>query len=51
MVDLRVQLNVQEGEDKFVLDGIPDDAGHLISEDVYDGSGLDLLRHVGELTG
>ncbi|CAG9096414.1 unnamed protein product, partial [Plutella xylostella] len=40
-----VQLDVQEREDQLVLDQVPDDPGHLIPEDVDDGSGL-YFRHV-----
>lgn len=40
-----MQLNVQEGEDELILDRVPDDAGHLVSQNVHNGSSLDLLRH------
>lgn len=43
---LRVQLQVQKGQDKLLLDRVPDDARHLVSQDVDDGSGLDFLCHL-----
>lgn len=46
---LRVQLNVQEGQDELVLDRVPDNARHLVSENIHHGSSLDLLRHSSRL--
>ena len=28
----RVELNVQEGQDQLLLDDVPDDTGHLVSQ-------------------
>jgi len=32
-----IQIDIQMREDQLVLDPLPDDAGHLVPVDVYDG--------------
>lgn len=41
-----MQFNVEEGQDELVLDRVPNNTRHLVTEDVHDGSSFDLLSHV-----
>lgn len=42
---VNVKLDVQERQDEFLLDQVPDNAGHLVAQDVDHGPGAD-FRHV-----
>ena len=36
-----MELHVEVGLEELLLDEVPDDAGHLVAEHLYEGAGLD----------
>lgn len=41
----KVNVEIDVGEDEFLLDQVPDDSGHLVSLHLDDISSLDLANH------
>ena len=40
-----VQLHLEMGSEQLLLDQLPDDPGHLVAEDLHQGTGADLAAH------